>query len=105
MQLKSPKRPGRPPGQKNSPGHKAGRPVSLTASEQKRYAHWLAWWPTRPERQPSAYALARRMEQPKSTVRAAANGDRPPSATLLANLESLSAAYGYVPRTSDNQFL
>lgn len=88
---------GRPKGQTNAPGHAAGRPSQQTASVGARYAHWRVWWATRPNGQPKAAALAVRLAQPASTVRAAANGTRPPNERLLLNLESLSRAYGYHP--------
>jgi len=97
---------GRPAGQLNEPGHSAGRPAVVRSPHyQLRYDSWRAWWAIRPGGQPTAAALAQRMEEPPSTVRAAANGTRPPSETLLANLESLSAASGFEPATSDHQFL
>ena len=89
---------------KRAPG--GGRkPVVRSSLQQARYAHWSAWWAIRPGGRPSARELAGRMEEVARTVQAYAKGTRWPSAAALANLESLSAAYGYRPLTSDHQFL
>lgn len=97
--------PKRPP---NAPGHRAGgaragsgRKSPLDEGQRKRYDHWRAWWPTRPDLTPSAAALARRMNQIGTTVRRYAAGTSTPGPAALLNLESLSAAYGYQPLTTD----
>jgi hypothetical protein len=97
------RRPGRPVGTTQANGAKVspGRPLALNENEQKRYQHWLAWWATRPGAQPSARALAARMEENERNVQRYASGNNPPGPVALANLETLSAAYGYQPLVFD----
>lgn len=98
----------RPP---NAPGHRAGghragagRKPALNTGQRCRFLHWCAWWPSRAELRPSATELARRMDEAARTVRDYAAGNRTPGPVALANLERLSAAYGYEPLTNDFQF-